>query len=49
MKLQTPKSLPPVPKPESNPTHQLSREEATPTTERNRIIIAKNQTLKRIW
>jgi putative transposase len=50
IKPQTPKSLPPASTPESNPTiHQLAREEATPTTERNRIIIAKNQTLKRIW
>jgi putative transposase len=50
IKPQTPKSLHPASTPESNPTiHQLAREEATPTTERNRIIIAKNQTLKRIW
>ena len=50
MKPQTPKSLPPAPTPESNlPIPQLSREEVAPMKERNRIIIAKNQTLKTIW
>lgn len=50
IKSPLPKPLipPPIPEPETT-TPQFSKEEATPTTERNRIIIPKNQTLKRLW